>query len=92
MKNTTISIILIIGVLIIGVLLALAGCTHMERVQKPVETSMFVLIEGGSTNNYLIVYHKETKVMYAISNGTYNGGSFTVMVNPDGSPMLWKGN
>ena len=53
---------------------------------------MFVLIEGGGMHSYYIVYHKETKVMYAVSNGTYSAGNFTVMVNPDGSPMLWKGD
>lgn len=74
----------------------LIGCgTVMERVdekpQKPV--SMFVVVEGGNgVDSYCIVYHRDTKVMYAISCGTYNAGNFTVLLNPDGSPMLWKGN
>lgn len=75
--------------------LFLVGCgTPIERVdekpQKPV--SMFVVIEGGKMDNYKVVYHRDTKVMYAISNEGYNRGNFTVLVNPDGSPMLWKGN
>jgi uncharacterized lipoprotein NlpE involved in copper resistance len=80
----------IITILIIAIILTLVGCTEMERVQKPVDTSMFVIVEGGGPYSYIIAYHKETKVMYAISNGTYNAGIFTVMVNPDGSPMLWE--
>lgn len=73
----------------------LIGCgTRIERVddkpQKPV--SMFVIIEGSGADCYRIVYHRDTKVMYAISCGGYNSGNFTVLLNPDGSPMLWEGN
>ena len=38
-----------------------------------------------------IVYHKDTKVMYAISNGQYNRGTVTLLVNADGTPMIWEG-
>lgn len=73
----------------------LIGCgTPIERVdektQKPV--SMFIIVEGSGMDSYRIVYHRDTKVMYAISCGTYNSGNFTVLLNPDGSPMLWEGN
>ena len=73
----------------------LIGCsTRIERVdekpQKPV--SMFIIVEGSGMDSYRIVYHRDTKVMYAISCGTYNSGNFTVLLNPDGSPMLWEGN
>lgn len=37
-----------------------------------------------------IFHHRETKVMYAVSGGTYNRGNFTLLVNSDGSPMLWE--
>ena len=72
----------------------LIGCgTIMERVdekpQRPV--SMFVVIEGDGMDSYRVVYHRDTKVMYAVSCGTYNTGNFTVLVNPDGSPMIWNG-
>ncbi len=73
----------------------LIGCgTVMERVdEKPQQpVSMFVVIEGGGMDSYRVVYHRDTKVMYAVSCGTYNTGNFTVLVNPDGSPMLWNGD
>ena len=38
-------------------------------------------------NKYNIVYHKETKVMYAGGNDTV----FTVMLDADGKPLLWEG-
>ena len=34
---------------------------------------------------------RETKVMYAISLGVYNSGTFCQLVNQDGTPMLWEG-
>lgn len=73
----------------------LVGCgTPIERVdeklQKPI--SMFVIIEGSGMDSYRIVYHRDTKVMYAVSAGGYNAGNFTVLLNSDGSPMLWKGD
>lgn len=50
--------------------------------------SMLVLIEKGEYWN--IYYHQETKVMYVMSLSSYNRGNFTVMANPDGSPMLYE--
>lgn len=70
----------------------LIGCgTEMKRVDEK-QPSMFVVIERNSLDSYRIVYHRDTKVMYAISCGGYNAGNFTVLLNPDGSPMLWEGD
>lgn len=52
--------------------------------------SMFITIENVS-ESWRVVYHKDTKVMYVISGGSYNRGTFTVMLNPDGTPMIWEG-
>ena len=51
-------------------------------------TPMFVEVERAT--NWKIVYHKDTKVMYAVSNGGCNQGTFTLLVNEDGTPMLYK--
>lgn len=54
--------------------------------------SMFVLLEDcGSSHGFIVVYHKDTKVMYTVSHGAYNPGNFTVMLNPDGTPMVYGG-
>ena len=53
--------------------------------------SMFVTIERVG-EYWQVVYHKDTKVMYVVSGGSYNRGTFTVMLNPDGTPMVWEGN
>lgn len=79
----------LIAILIVG-MLSLTACAKVESVNdnKQNETSMFVMVE--QTNTWRVVYHKETKVMYAVSLGSYNCGTFTLLVNADGSPMLWK--
>ena len=44
----------------------------------------------GYGNGYNIVYHKQIKVMYVVSDVAYNRGNFTLLVNPDGTPMIYK--
>jgi hypothetical protein len=34
---------------------------------------------------------KDTKVMYAVSIGSHNGGTFTLLVDADGKPMIHEG-
>lgn len=72
------------------VLLVFASCTAtVEKNEKQQEISMFVSIEKAVY--WEVVYHKETKVMYTVSRGMYNSGDFTLLVNPDGTPMIYKG-
>lgn len=49
---------------------------------------MFVLVEDSY--DCRVVYHKETKVMYAISTGAHNYGTFTLLVDAEGKPMIWQ--
>lgn len=72
--------------------ISLFGCGQPVQREATGEDapSMFVAVE--STNIWHVVYHKDTKVMYAVSRGSYNAGNFTLLVTPDGSPMLWTGN
>ena len=75
---------------ICAILVCVCGCAaevQSENANQK-ETSMFVKIE--STTLFDVVYHKNTKVMYAISRGMYNQGTFTLLVNADGTPMLWE--
>lgn len=76
--------------MIATMVLGLVGCapTTAERVGSD-DSSMFVVIE--TTTDWEIVYHKETKVMYAVGGGTSKTiGVFTVLVNADGTPMLYE--
>lgn len=51
--------------------------------------SMFVKVESGSS--WEVLYHRKTKVMYVVSESSHNSGNFTMLVNPDGTPMLYEG-
>lgn len=80
----------IVLMMIVAMAFGLIGC-HDDSQPKELESvdgSSFLIVEYGV--NYDIVYHKETKVMYIVSDGEYNRGNFTVMVNADGTPMLYK--
>ena len=69
-------------------MLLLTGCDDSQERTNSQKSNMFVYIQESS--DYDIVYHRDTKVMYAISDGSYNHGTFTLLVNPDGTPMLYK--
>ena len=64
----------------------LAGCSYEESTTK--QESAFIIVEEELS--FDVVYHKDTKVMYAVSHSSYNMGSLTLLVNPDGSPMLYE--
>ena len=66
----------------------LTGCGEITETQ---DENMFVTIQEYDYDRpYDIVYHRNTKVMYVVSHGTYSRGIFTVIVNPDGTPMLYE--
>lgn len=83
-------------VLAAALTLALTGCDYADvetvneqnTAEEPVK-SMFVEIE--KSYSWRVVYQRDTKVMYIVSNGDYNTGTFTLLVNPDGTPMIWEG-
>lgn len=67
----------------------LVGCTEYPGPKEEISReSSFVIVEDGAS--YYIVYHKDTKVMYTLSTGGYNCGSFCLLMNPDGTPMVWE--
>lgn len=70
----------------------LTGCP-METTNKAAASSIhrMVVVEDYNVKGYDIVYDKKTKVMYAVSNGYYNSGNFTLLVNADGTPLLYEG-
>lgn len=66
------------------------GCAEVESAQpEPVEVSRFMEVENSW--NWRVVVDRETGVMYAVSNGSYNIGTFTLLVDADGKPLIWGG-
>lgn len=81
-------IVFLVAVFMIVALSACAANPAESLVVKD-QPSMFVKIESGTT--WDVCYHRKTKVMYVVSRGSYNCGNFTVLVNSDGTPMLYEG-
>lgn len=80
----------IIVLMIVMLAVVMAGCREESEIEdKRAVKSNFVMVEGNY--NWCIVYHKETKVMYAVSQGGNSRGTFTLLVNADGTPMIWEG-
>ena len=82
----------IIG-LLIGIIVLTVGISMVIIIKKDDKTEKNVdhtLVQidkvSGSYSNCDIYYDKDTRVMYIVN---YHGGA-TVMVNPDGSPRLYK--
>ena len=75
--------------LVMGLALLMCGCT--VRVTTYAESpSMFITVEDNENGFFNVVYHKDTKVMYSVSDGLYNRGILTVLVDADGKPLLWE--
>ena len=69
-------------------LLSFTGCTQVLTEPKE-DFSRFVEVE--STDLWKVVYDRSTMVMYAVSRGIYNEGTFTLLVDANGNPLLWEG-
>ena len=80
-------ILFITAVLMVMVLCSCDANPTESSVVKD-QPSMFIEVE--ESDSWIVVYHKETKVMYVVSRCNYNSGNFTLLVNPDGTPMLWE--
>lgn len=83
----------IVFIVLITLMFSLVGCGGTKQLTEEdfaeaskSEYSMFIKLE--SAIYYDVVYHKTTRVMYAVSRGGYNQGTFTVLLNADGNPML----
>ena len=76
-------------IIIVLMAIMLTGCGATVDMEAQPKTSRFMELE--ITDRWLIVADKETGVMYAVSDGTYNRGIFTLLVDKDGNPLTWEG-
>jgi len=79
----------LIAILMLAVMLAGCGSSSESDAEKS-NPKRFVLVEH--TWDYEIMVDRETRVMYVMSNGSYNHGTFTVMVDENGKPLTWNGD
>ena len=79
--------------LLIIMLLTLCSCNTMSKMddksyENKVERTRFIIIE--SYENGSIVVDSETKVEYWMSEGYYNRGTLTMLVDENGAPKVRK--
>ena len=71
--------------------LVMVGCAKTEPAESHgvFDASMFMTVE--TQVDWKIVADRKTGVMYAVSAGAYNRGTFTVLVDSDGEPLIYDG-
>ena len=78
-------------IIILLMAIMLTGCAPTEIEGKSEEATTSRFIELEATLAWRVVADKETGVMYAVSNGGYNVGTFTLLVDENGKPLIWEG-
>ena len=71
---------------IITATLLIAGCSDTVNVSEGHDEMMTKIEDEWG---YTIYVDKDTNVMYIKGSG--DGGTFTVMLNADGTPKIWQG-
>lgn len=82
-------IMFIICLLVFPVCLLFTGCGASNGNSNH-DFEMLSVSKFNGDNYTVIVVHKKTKVMYCFYRDGYSGG-LTVMLNPDGTPMIYEG-
>jgi hypothetical protein len=78
----------IIAITLVIMVLFFVGCDNTNNSVKASD-DMFVTVSENF--DYAVVYDRETKIMYVMSNSSYNTGNFTMLFDVDGTPKLYKG-
>lgn len=70
--------------------LMLVGCGERSELNIVTEeNSRFICVEDHI--DWKVIVDKDTGVMYIMSCGVHNTGTFTHMVDVDGNPLIFKG-
>ena len=74
-------------ILCILMILSLFACNQIDNTEaySTKESNMFVEIYSSKSEPYKIVYHKDSRVIWAVSNN----GVFTRIDDRYGEPLLW---
>lgn len=87
MKNKILTIIF--TALLLLAIVSIVACNSQSVDASNYYKNMFTRVYTDT--DFYVIYDNETKVMYAVSDGHYNSGNFTLLVNADGTPKLYDG-
>ena len=82
-------VLAVIFALVVAVSVSARGANQPEKVDNADSSSRFVIVEDA--DSWYVVADKDTRVMYVVSDGFYNRGTFTLLVNADGTPLVYTG-
>ena len=82
-------VLAVIFALVVAVSVSACGANQPEKVDNADFSSRFVIVEDA--DSWYVVADKDTRVMYVVSDGFYNRGTFTLLVNADGTPLVYTG-
>ena len=81
----------IIVTLVLIACVSMTSCCQSKVLKhEDVDSNLPMFVEVERSASWQIVYHRDTKVMYAVSCSDYNRGNFTLLVDENGSPMVYK--
>lgn len=83
MKKIMISLIIVTTIIGLAYILK-----DIVGIESKADNARFIKIDEYDYG--YIVYDKQTKVEYAVSNGSYNRGTITLLVDQEGKPLLYK--
>ena len=69
----------------------LTGCGNGEVNGEEPNEKRFKVLDGEISDNFYIAYDTVTGIEYSVSNGLYNHGTLTVLVDADGKPLIYEG-
>lgn len=78
-----------IASLILVIAIGIIAACCVRSTASAGDLNDFTWVGGGSY--YFTVYHNKTKVMYVVSDVKYNRGTFTLLVDEEGNPLIWEG-
>lgn len=82
-----IAIITLVLCLAMALTLFIVAHAKTNKADETKESKRMVIVER--LGDYYIIYDKYTKVMYSVSQGGYNEGVLTLLVDADGKPLLY---
>lgn len=81
--------LLICIAVILAFAILLGGC-QSKSSENNID-NMFVKVgQSNQCPHIVILYDRDTKVMYSMSSYDRNCGILTLLVNADGTPKIWK--
>lgn len=83
MKNKALIMIILLAVI-------LSGCGE-RTIQDEQDSYKTYFVKISSESGGDIVYDSRTGVEYWRSDGSYNYGTLTVLIDADGKPLIYKG-